>query len=78
MGTSAPLRKAIGRLIGVCIIAGAVVAIALTVWQWQVHPRQTTPRCGPILSAWLRRSAAILSSYLCRTTSSCTRAICCS
>jgi len=39
MGTSAPWRKAIGRLIGVCIIAGAVVAIALTVWQWQVHPQ---------------------------------------
>ena len=29
MGTSAPWRKAIGRLIGICIIAGAVVAIAL-------------------------------------------------
>src|SRR5215471_13207388 len=36
--------------------------------------RQTTPRCGPILSAWLRRSAVISSSSLCRTTSSCTRA----
>src|SRR5215831_12415809 len=35
----APVRKAIGRLIGICIIAGAVVAIALTVWQWQVHPQ---------------------------------------
>jgi multidrug efflux system membrane fusion protein len=39
MGTSAPWRKAIGRLIGICIIAGAIVAIALTVWQWQVHPQ---------------------------------------
>src|SRR5262249_61469992 len=39
MGTSARVRKAIGRLIGVCIIAGAVVAIALTVWQWQGHPQ---------------------------------------
>ena len=39
MGRSAPLRMGIGRLISVCIIAGAVVAIALTVWQWQVHPQ---------------------------------------
>src|SRR6476659_4502352 len=37
-GMSASLRKAIGRLIGAGIIAGAAVAIALTVWQWQVHP----------------------------------------
>src|SRR4029453_13233585 len=39
LGPAAPVRKAIGRLIGLCIIAGAVVAIALTVWQWQVHPQ---------------------------------------
>src|SRR5712691_7471595 len=36
---SAPLRKAIGRLIGVGIIAGAASAIVLTVWQWQMHPQ---------------------------------------
>src|SRR5262252_8959028 len=39
IGTSTSWRKVIGRLIGVCIIAGAVVAIALAVWQWQVHPQ---------------------------------------
>src|SRR5215831_20408918 len=38
-GLSAPWHKAIGRLIGVGIIAGAAAAIVLTVWQWQVHPQ---------------------------------------
>src|SRR5262245_32841937 len=33
-----PIRQALGRLIGVLIIAGAVVVSLLAVWEWQVNP----------------------------------------
>src|SRR5215510_5360639 len=34
----APIRKALGRMIGVLIIAGALVVSIIAVWEWQVNP----------------------------------------
>src|SRR5215831_3693800 len=35
---NAPIRKALGRMIGVLIIAGAIVVSIIAVWEWQVNP----------------------------------------
>ena len=35
---NAPIRQALGRMIGVLIIAGALVVSLIAVWEWQVNP----------------------------------------
>jgi len=43
-----PHSKALGRMIGVLIIVGAIVVSIIAVWgSGRSTPRQTTPRCGP-------------------------------
>ena len=35
---NAPIRQALGRMIGVLIIVGAIVVSIIAVWEWQVNP----------------------------------------
>ena len=35
---NAPIRQAFGRILGVLIIAGAIVVSIIAVWEWQVNP----------------------------------------